>query len=200
MKRLLVLTSGRGSNFRAILETAKQGFLRAEITALGISKMGIGAEKIAIEAGIQVLTEPTEDALLDFILQEEIDAVILAGYMKIVSARFIDALRDSNGLSRILNIHPSLLPSFPGLNAYRQAFRYGARETGVSVHLVEPEVDGGPILDQRSFRIDDLTDVEAVEARGLAVEHALYSRTIDWFVNGKYRTEKRGERLYVTRL
>lgn len=200
MKRLLVLTSGRGSNFRAILETATQGLLRAEVVALGVSKKGIAAEEVAVEAGIPVLNEPTEDELLKFVQAEKIDAVILAGYMRIVSSRFIDSLRNSDGLSRILNIHPSLLPAFPGLNAYQQAFDYGVRETGVSVHLVEPKVDGGPILDQRSFRIDDLNEFSEVEARGLSIEHALYSRTIDWFVNGKYRIEKRGGRSYVIRL
>lgn len=199
MKRLLVLASGRGSNFRAILEAANHGVLRADVVGLGVSKRDAGAVQIAEERKLPILFAPSEEEILAFVKRERVDAVVLAGYMKILSASLIEALRDEKGLSRILNIHPSLLPSFPGLDAYGQAFHAGVRETGVSVHLVEKDVDGGPILDQKSFRLDRLRSVEEVESRGLSIEHEIYPKTIDWFVNGEYRIENRNGGVYVAR-
>lgn len=190
-KRILVMASGRGSNFRALLEAVNHGVLRAEIAGLAVSKRGCGAVQIAEAARLPTLLEPKEDEILAFIDRERISLVVLAGYMRILSAGFIDRLRDRDGLSRIVNIHPSLLPAFPGLDSYRQAFEAGVREAGVTVHLVEPQVDAGPILDQRAFRIDRLGSAEEVEARGLPIEHELYARTIDWFLAGEYRVEQR---------
>lgn len=192
MKRILVLASGRGSNFQALIEASRRGVLRAEIVALGVSKRDCGAIGVAETFSIPVLLQPSEDEILAFVSENRIDAVVLAGYMKILSERFIVALRDKNGLSRIINIHPSLLPAFPGLNAYAQAFQAGVREAGVTVHLVEAVVDSGPILDQKSFRMDRMRTPEDVEAQGLSVEYELYARTIDWFLNGEYRLETRG--------
>jgi len=200
MKRLLVLASGRGSNLRALLEAAKHGVLRAEIAGVGVSKRESGAVGIAEAHGLSAMLVPSEEEILQFVARERIDAVVLAGYMKILSSSFIEALRDEKGLSRILNIHPSLLPAFPGMGAYAQAFHAGVRETGITVHLVEEKVDGGPILDQKSFRIDRLRSAEEVEARGLPVEHELYARTADWFVNGEYRVEERNGGRYVERV
>ncbi len=202
MKRILVLASGRGSNFRALLEASRHGVLRAEIAALGVSKRDCGAVGAAEAANLPLLLEPSEADILAFAKAQKIHFVVLAGYMKILSKHFIDALRDDKGLSQIINIHPSLLPAFPGLDAYGQAFRAGVREAGVTIHLVEPEVDGGPILDQKSFRIDRMRTVEEVESRGLPVEHDLYSKTIDWFVNGEYQLQNRGSpegKVYVAR-
>jgi phosphoribosylglycinamide formyltransferase-1 len=199
MKRLLVLASGRGSNFRAILEAVKHGVLRAEIVGLGVSKRDSGAVGIAEAHGLPTLLVPSEDEILAFVKRERVDAIVLAGYMKILTEAFIEAMRDPKGISRIVNIHPSLLPAFPGMNAYEQAFDAGVREAGITVHLVEKDVDGGPILDQKSFRIDRLRSAEEVESRGLPVEHDLYARTIDWFVNGDYRTEMRNGRFHVER-
>jgi len=199
MKRILVLASGRGSNFRALIEAVRQGVLRADIVALGVSKRGAESVNIAESNAIPTLVEPTEENILAYAEKERVDAVVLAGYMKILSGEFVDRLRDEKGISRILNIHPSLLPAFSGKDSYRQAFDAGVRETGITVHLVEKEVDAGPILDQKSFRIDRLRSAEEVEARGLPLEHELYARTVDWFVNGEYRVEIRGGRTYVAR-
>jgi phosphoribosylglycinamide formyltransferase-1 len=199
MKRILVLASGRGSNFRAMLEAVNHGVLRAEIVGLGVSKRECGAVQIAEGAGLPILLVPSEEEILAFLKRERVDAIVLAGYMKILSESFVEAMRDDQGLTRILNIHPSLLPAFPGMNAYAQAFDAGVREAGVTVHLVEKGVDDGPILDQKAFRIDRLRSAEEVEARGLPIEHELYPRTVDWFVNGEYRVETRGGRPYVAR-
>ncbi len=199
MKRLLVLASGRGSNFRALCEAAEKRILRAEIAALGVPASGTGAAQIAESLGVPVVQVSTEGNIIDFFRKNQIDGIALAGYMKILSTELIEALRGPDGLSRILNIHPSLLPAFPGIHSYRQAFHAGVRETGVTAHLVEKEVDGGPILDQRSFRIDSCRSVEEVESLGLPLEHDLYPKTIDWFLNGEYRLEKREGKPYVNR-
>jgi phosphoribosylglycinamide formyltransferase-1 len=200
MKRILVLASGRGSNFRAILEATKHGVLRAEIVGLGVSRREAGAVQIAEAHSLPILLLPSEDEILAFASRERVDAVVLAGYMRILSPKFIAALRDEKGLSRVINIHPSLLPAFPGKDAYRQAFDAGVRETGITVHLVEEEIDGGPILDQKTFRVDRLRSPEEIEARGLPIEHELYARTVDWFINGEYRIENRSGRPYVARV
>jgi phosphoribosylglycinamide formyltransferase-1 len=205
--KILVLASGRGSNFRALLEASRAGVLRAEIVALGVSKRGCGAVQLAEAAGLPILLEPKESEILEYVSREGISLVVLAGYMRILSKSFIEALREPSGLTKIVNIHPSLLPAFPGVDSYRQAFDAGVREAGVTVHLVETEVDSGPILDQRSFRIESLRTPEEVEARGLPIEHELYTKTIDWFISGEYRVETRGgevgskteRRLYVQR-
>ena len=199
MKRLLVLASGRGSNFRALHEASLSGKLGAEIVALGVPEPGTGAAQIAEAAGVPVVSVPTEGKIVDFFRAERIDGIALAGYMKILSVELIEALRGTDGLSRIVNIHPSLLPAFPGVNSYRQAFQAGVRETGVTAHLVEREVDAGPILDQKCFRIDRCTSAEEVEALGLPIEHDLYPRTLSWFLSGEYRVEKREGRPYVAR-
>lgn len=199
MKRLLVLASGRGSNFRALCDASRGGKLRAEIVALGTPDANIGAAEIARTSGVPVMHASSEGTIVDFFRAERIDGIALAGYMKILTPELIEALRGSDGLSRILNIHPSLLPAFPGINSYRQAFNAGVRETGVTVHLVEKEIDGGPILDQKSFRIDQCATAEDVESRGLNLEHELYPRTIDWFLNGEYRLGTREGKPYVAR-
>jgi phosphoribosylglycinamide formyltransferase-1 len=197
MKRILVLASGRGSNFKSIVEATRLGVLRAEIVALGVSKRGVAALGIAESNSIPTLVEPSEVNILEYFNEKRIDAIVLAGYMKILSENFIERIRGENLLSRVLNVHPSLLPAFPGKDSYRQAFEAGVRETGITIHLVEKEVDSGPILDQKSFRIDRLSSTEEVEARGLAIEHDLYPRTIDWFIHGEYRVGSRLGRTYV---
>jgi phosphoribosylglycinamide formyltransferase-1 len=199
MKRILVLASGRGSNFRALLEASNHGVLRADIVGLGVSKRESGAVQIAEAHQLPTLIVPSEAEILDFVKRERIDAVVLAGYMRILSESFIEALRDEKGISQIVNIHPSLLPAFPGMNSYAQAYDAGVREAGITVHLVEKGVDDGPILDQKSFRIDRMRSAEEVESRGLPIEHELYARTVDWFVNGEYRVETRAGRTYVAR-
>ncbi len=193
MKRILVLASGRGSNFKALLEAKARGTLRANIFALGVSKKDCGAVAIAKSYGLPVIVEPTEDVLLDTIRDNQIDLVVLAGYMKILSKSFIDALRDTNGDSRIINIHPSLLPSFPGKDSYTQAFTAGVKETGVTVHRVEAAVDSGPIIAQRSFSFVGLKSATEVEELGLPIEHELYAITLDQLLNPKKQMHYRIE-------
>src|SRR5262249_9045185 len=106
--------------------------------------------------------------------------LVMAGYMRILTRHLIDLYRDPRGYTRIVNIHPSLLPAFPGVDAYRQAFEYGTKIAGATVHLVDVEVDGGPICAQEAFSIADCRSAEEVEKRGLAVEHRLFPETLRW--------------------
>src|SRR6185437_4066764 len=106
--------------------------------------------------------------------------LVMAGYMKVVSSKLIEAFRSERGYSRITNIHPSLLPAFPGVRSYEQAFRYGAHWTGVTVHLVEEAVDTGPICAQEAFGIAKCQSAEEVERLGLEIEHRLYPSTLQW--------------------
>jgi formyltetrahydrofolate-dependent phosphoribosylglycinamide formyltransferase len=106
------------------------------------------------------------------------DYIVLAGYMRVLSPAFLKHYRDENGFFRVINIHPSMLPAFPGKNAYEDAFAAGATESGITVHLVDEEVDHGPILAQRAFpRLTDDT-LETFKARGLALEHELFPQVL----------------------
>jgi phosphoribosylglycinamide formyltransferase-1 len=106
--------------------------------------------------------------------------------MRILTPYLIDAFRCDKGYSRMVNIHPSLLPAFPGTHAYAQAFRYGVKITGVTVHLVEPVVDSGPICAQEAFSIEDCQSEDEVEMRGLAVEHRLYPKALNWILAERF--------------
>ena len=121
------------------------------------------------------------------------DIVIVEGLAEAIGrpepgfeSRLIEAFRDPRGYVRIVNVHPSLLPSFPGVDAYRQAFEFGAKSTGVTVHLVELAVDSGPICAQESFSIADCRSVDEVEKRGLAIEHRLFPQTLSWVLAEKF--------------
>jgi phosphoribosylglycinamide formyltransferase 1 len=117
--------------------------------------------------------------------------LVMAGYMRVVSAKLLDAYRSEKGYSRITNIHPSLLPGFPGLNGYEQAYQHGCQVAGATVHLVSDALDGGPICAQESFPIHDCKNTLEVEKRGLAVEHKLYPKTLSWVLQEKFTVEER---------
>ncbi len=123
--------------------------------------------------------------------------LVLAGYMRIVTPKLIEAFRSPRGYSRIVNIHPSLLPAFPGVDSYGQAFRHGTQVAGVTVHLVEEEVDAGPICAQQAFSIQGMKSVEEVEKRGLEIEHRLYPETLKWVLPERFDIEARERRLCV---
>ncbi len=202
--RIAVFASGRGSNFEAVLRAIEDGKLRAQIVALVCDRPGAPVMELAKDAGIPVLLVPPPPATAsggasaeirrvnhDRAIWEKLKAyqprfLVLAGYMRILSGWMIDTFRSERGYSRIVNVHPSLLPSFPGKESYRQAFEHGAQLAGVTVHLVDPAVDSGPICAQESFAIADCTTPEQVEKRGLAVEHRLYPATLDWVLSERF--------------
>lgn len=127
-----------------------------------------------------------EAAIYEWMNSKNVDWVFLAGYMRILSADFIKKFHDPNlGVSRILNIHPSLLPSFPGKNAYEQAFQAGVKSSGVTVHFVDPGVDTGPPIIQESFPRFEQDTLEDFEKRGLEVEYRLYRKAMDMVSKGR---------------
>ena len=116
--------------------------------------------------------------------------LILAGYMRILTPRLLGAFRSPRGYARVVNIHPSLLPAFPGTGGYAQAWEHGAKVAGASVHLVDEGVDEGPICAQEAFSIAECRSAEEVEKMGLAVEHRLYPRALSWILEEKFEIEK----------
>lgn len=190
----IVLCSGRGSNFESIAQAAQNGKIPLEILALCSDREQAPVLDRAKRRGIAAYVlngdrTQRETQLLAYCEKLNPRFLVLAGYMRVLSARVIDAFRSESGYSRITNIHPSLLPAFKGLGGYTQAFNQGAKETGVTVHLVEPELDSGPILAQESFSITDCRSALEVEERGLAIEHRLYPETLAWALTEQFRIE-----------
>ena len=180
--RIGVLISGRGSNLQSIIDAIRDGRLDATIGLVVSNRADAPGLQRARDAGIDVAClNPREfpdrdsyDRALAALLQERrVALVCLAGFMRLVGAPMLEAFPD-----RILNIHPSLLPSFPGLDAQRQALAYGVRVTGATVHLVTSELDGGPIVLQAAVPVLDHDTVETLAARVLVEEHRLYPDAI----------------------
>lgn len=194
--RFAVFVSGRGSNFEAL---ARAGF-RDRIALVVSDRPEAFALEKARALDLPTFVSKDEKTILAELARRGISTVVLAGYLRILSREFVEAFRDPSGATRILNIHPSLLPAFPGLNAYAQAFDYGCKHAGVTVHLVEAEVDGGPILAQETFSIEDCASVSEVETRGLAIEHRLYAETLEWYLRGELHYETKKGRLCVSRI
>ncbi|HXM43920.1 MAG TPA: phosphoribosylglycinamide formyltransferase [Bryobacteraceae bacterium] len=194
MKRLGILLSGRGSNFEAIADNVAAGILRAEI-AIVISNRpeapGLAAARRRSLPAICIPSKGLDRTIYDAMLSEElkkhaVDLVCLAGYMRLLSAGFI---REFPG--RVLNIHPSLLPSFPGLDAQHQALDHGVKVTGCTVHFVDEYLDSGPILVQAAVPVLDDDTVESLSARILKEEHRIYSEAIRMAIGGALRIEGR---------
>ena len=196
---IVVLASGRGSNFEAIYCAIQSGVLKAEIRAVISDRPDAivlqKAEGLRIPAiSIPVLNHKRQDhekKILDELKKWKPRFLVLAGYMRILTPLLIDSFRAEQGYTRIVNIHPSLLPAFPGVGAYGQAFRYGSMKTGVTVHLVESEVDGGPICMQESFSIDQCHSESDVEKAGLELEHRIFPQALAWILSEKFKVERR---------
>jgi phosphoribosylglycinamide formyltransferase-1 len=194
--RLGILLSGRGSNFLAIAESIRAGRLKGVEIAIVISNVAeAGGLAAARELGL-----PTElfvskgrtrldhdTAVIACLRAHQVDLVCLAGYMRLLSPQFIAAFPN-----RILNIHPSLLPAFPGLDAQHQAFDYGVKVAGCTVHFVDEDLDHGAIVLQRPIAVQDTDDAHALAERILAEEHLAYSEAIARVTSGDY--EIRGRR------
>ena len=194
MKNIGILLSGRGSNFEAIARNVADGKIPARI-ALVISnrELAPGIE-LARSMGLKTLFIPAKgkdreayDRELVAALQEaQVDLVCLAGFMRLLSPYFVRAFS-----GRILNIHPALLPAFPGLEAQQQALEYGVKFTGCTVHIVDEGMDTGPIVRQAVVPILDDDTVETLSARILAEEHRIYSEAICLMLEGRVRIEGR---------
>lgn len=190
MNRVGVLISGRGSNLQALIEAARGGSLGGQIALVVSNVEGAAGLDRAREAGIPTETLPHQgrsreehDREISGKLQEAgVDLVCLAGYMRLVSRVLLEAFP-----ARILNIHPSLLPAFPGLKAQRQALDHGAKVTGATVHFVTPGLDSGPILLQEAVPVLDRDTEGSLTSRILEVEHRLYPRAVALVLGKKYR-------------
>jgi len=185
-----ILISGRGSNMTAIVEAVQRGLIPDSDVAVVISdKMSVEGLVKAKERGVETLvisrngrTREEHDALIIAELKKRnVELVCLAGYMRLLSCDFVRAFPN-----RILNIHPSLLPSFKGLDAQRQAIEYGVRVSGCTVHLVDEDLDHGAIVAQKVVEVLDADTAETLSARILEHEHALYVEAIRQIVKGNY--------------
>jgi phosphoribosylglycinamide formyltransferase 1 len=194
-RRIAVLISGRGSNLQALIDAIADGRLRAEIAVVISNQADAFGLQRARAAGIATLTvshrdHPTRDAFEEVLVRElrarDVSLVCLAGFMRLLGRTFLDAFPNA-----ILNIHPSLLPSFPGVDAQRQAWEYGAKVAGATVHFVTGELDGGPIVLQAAVPILDTDTPETLAERILEQEHRLYPRAVGtvldggWIIDGR---------------
>lgn len=180
--KIAVLISGRGSNLNAIIQAIADKRLDASIETVISNDPDVQGLTIARQHGLKTFALSNkgmkrgehEKAILEYLDQFTIDFVVMAGYMRVLSPEFLKHFKDPGGYYRVINIHPSLLPAFPGTNGYEEAFNYGVKVSGVTVHLVDEQVDHGMIIAQEPFpRFNDDT-LESFKARGLSVEHALY--------------------------
>jgi len=173
-----VLVSGVGSNLQAILDAIAAGTLNAQVKVVIANRPGAPALDRARAAGIPALTIPHKDftsreafdrALVSALREADVHWVVLAGFMRVLTPEFLDAFQ-----GRIINIHPSLLPAFPGVDAAKQALDYGVKLTGCTVHFVDQGVDSGKIIAQRAVAVEASDDVASLGARIHAAEHELF--------------------------
>ena len=194
-RRLGVLISGRGSNLQSIIDAIDNGKLAAEIAVVISNKPGAHGLARARKAGIETVVLWHQDypsrelfdlAVVDELRARDVGLVCLAGFMRLLSPAFISAFPNA-----ILNIHPSLLPAFVGLDAQEQAWCYGVKIAGATVHIVTAELDSGPIVCQAAIPINEADTAEMVASRILTEEHRIYPEAIKTMLNGQWRIEGR---------
>lgn len=201
--RVAVLASGRGSNLQAIIDAIEGGQVQANITAVISNKKEAAALERARTHGLpDLFVDPKpfagrpdsrdayDRALLDVLAKHDVELVLLAGYMKIVTAVLVNAYAN-----RMMNIHPSLLPSFPGLEVQKKAIDWGCKLAGCTVHFVTEGVDEGPIIIQAAVPILDSDTPESLASRILEQEHKIYPRAVQLFAEGRLRVE--GRRVFI---
>ncbi len=195
MKRIAVVLSGRGSNFEAIAESVRAGRIPdAELTIVVSNRESAGGIEKARQRGIEAVVIPSrgkqreeyDREVVALLKEKRIDLVCLAGFMRLLSPYFVQEFRH-----RILNIHPALLPSFPGLEAQKQALEWGVKFSGCTVHLVDEHLDAGPIICQAVVPVEDGDTEETLAARILREEHRIYAEAINIVLSGRYRIEGR---------
>jgi phosphoribosylglycinamide formyltransferase 1 len=201
MKNLGILLSGRGSNFEAIARNVASGNIPdARIAVVISNKADAGGIDLAGRLGLTAVVIPSKGKqreehdreVVASLQQYNVDLVCLAGYMRLLSTWFVQQFP-----RRILNIHPSLLPSFPGLEAQEQAFAYGVKVTGCTVHFVDEELDHGAIIAQKAIPVLDADDEHTLAARILEQEHVAYSEAINIVLSGRFEI---GGRRLVTKI
>lgn len=201
--RVAVLASGRGSNLQAVIDAIEAGTVHAKIVAVISNKKESPALERARRHGLSALfvdpkpyagrpdsREAYDRELLDVLRQHDVELVLLAGYMKIVTTVLVKAFAN-----RMMNIHPSLLPSFPGLDVQKKAIEWGCKLAGCTVHFVTEGVDEGPIILQAAVPILDDDSSDTLAARILEQEHKIYPRAVQLFAEGRLRVE--GRRVFI---
>jgi phosphoribosylglycinamide formyltransferase-1 len=197
--RIAVFASGRGSNFSAISRAIKKGKLKASLVLLVCDRPQAKVLSKAKRQGIRIALVkrgdfPSRDAfeekILEHLKKENIELIVLAGYMRILGPRLVAAYQN-----KILNIHPSLLPAFKGATGIKDAFDYGVKVTGVTVHLVDKELDHGPIILQAAVRIAEDDTPQSLEKKIHHLEHRLYPEAIALYLAGRLKIEGRTLRL-----
>jgi phosphoribosylglycinamide formyltransferase 1 len=194
LKKLGILLSGRGSNFEAIADSIQTGKLHAEIAIVISNRADAPGLELAKQRGLNTVLIPStgrvreeHDAeVVAALKQAQVDLICLAGYMRLLSPDFIRAFPN-----RIINIHPSLLPAFPGMDAQKQALEYGVKVTGCTVHFVDEHLDHGAIILQKTVPVLDGDDVHSLSARILEQEHAAYSEAIGLLLSGEVEIQGR---------
>jgi phosphoribosylglycinamide formyltransferase-1 len=194
-RRLGVLISGRGSNLQALIDAVRDGRLHATIAVVISNRADAAGLERARLAGVETICvdhrefrsrDQHDRAVARELQTRDVGLVCLAGYMRLVGAPLLDAFPNA-----ILNIHPSLLPAFPGVDAQRQALEHGAKVSGVTVHLVTAELDGGPIVIQRTVPVLDGDTPDTLSARILAEEHRAYPEAVEAILEGGWRVDGR---------
>lgn len=192
---IAVFASGRGTNFGAIIRAVKRGKIKASLSLLVCDNPKAGAIGRAKRAGIKVALVKREDCadkadfeakIIEHLEANKIDLIVLAGFMRLLSPELV-----SKYSGRILNIHPALLPSFKGIEAIKDAFDYGAKITGVTVHFVDERMDHGPIILQKEVKIEENDTLESLEKKIHKIEHYIYPESIRLYVEGKLKIEGR---------
>jgi len=197
--RIAVFASGSGSNFQAIADAIAAKKLHASIGLLVCDRPQALVVERAKQDGVEAFVfrpkeyasrEQYEAEIVKLLQTQEIDLIVLAGYMRLITDRIVKPY-----YGKMINIHPSLLPSFPGVNAIAQALEYGVKTTGVTVHFVDGGLDSGPIIAQRSLEVDEGETGDALAVRIHALEHELLPQVIRWIHEDRVRLE--GRKVYI---
>ncbi len=192
---IAVFASGRGSNFAAIIRAVKKGKIKANLALLVSDNPKAKAIAKAKRAGIKIALvkrenfndkKGYEDKIIEHLKENNIELIVLAGYMRLVSAEFVAQYKD-----KIINIHPALLPSFKGAHAIKDAFDYGVKVTGVTVHFVDEKMDHGAIILQKAVMVEEGDSEDSLERKIHKIEHQLYPKAIQLVAEGKLKLQGR---------
>jgi phosphoribosylglycinamide formyltransferase-1 len=199
MMNIAVFASGRGTNFSAIIRAVKKGKIKANLSLLVCDNSKAAAIGRAKRWGIKIALvkredfatkKDFEDKIVQHLEENKIDLIVLAGFMRVLSAEFVGRYEN-----KILNIHPSLLPSFKGMQGIIDAFEYGVKYTGVTVHFVDDKMDHGPIVLQAHVKIEEDDTPQTLEAKIHKIEHRVYPEAIRLFTENKLKVEGRHVRI-----
>lgn len=201
MMNIAVFASGRGTNFAAIIKAVKKGLIKANLSllvcdnpaAVAVTKANNARIKVALVKRNDFFSKKRfEDKILEYLKEYKIELIVLAGFMRLLSPEFVKRYKN-----RILNIHPSLLPSFKGGDGIKDAFDYGVKVTGVTVHFVDEEMDHGPVILQAPVKIEEADTRESLETKIHKLEHRLYPAAIKLCVEAKLKVKGRKVQLLI---